>query len=247
MRRSEQKVSKHTLSLKQKKIISIASVVIYILLSVVLLWFVGRPLIRFVDEPAVFRQWVSEHGLWGRLAFIGMVVLQVVVAIIPGEPFEIGAGYAFGMWEGTLLCMIGVIIGSAITFAIVRCFGIKIVEVFFSREKIDRLRLLQNHRRFNTIIFILSFIPGTPKDLLSYFIGLTDMKLRTWLLIVAVSRIPSIVTSTVGGNALGTQNYVFAIVVFASTAVIAGVGLFIYNHISRADKEKKADEEDSGS
>ena len=226
--------SKHEFTVKQKKIFSICAIIIYILFSVAILWFIGRPLIRFVGEPEEFRAWVDDHGFWGKAAFIGMIVLQVIVAIIPGEPFEIGAGYAFGMWEGTLLCMIGILCGSAIVFLIVRIFGIKLVEVFFPVKKIESLKLLQNHKRFNTIVFILSFVPGTPKDLLSYFIGLTEMKLSTWLGIVAVSRIPSVITSTIGGNALGSQNYKFAIIVFSVTAVIAGIGLFIYNRISRS-------------
>lgn len=50
----------------------------------------------------------------------GMMVLQVVVAVIPGEALEIGAGYAFGAWEGLLLCLIGAAIGSAIIFFFVK-------------------------------------------------------------------------------------------------------------------------------
>ena len=71
------------------------------------------------------------------------------------------------------------------------------------RDRIRSLRFLQDSRRLNLLTFIVFFIPGTPKDLLSYFIGLTDMKLGTWLCITAVARIPSIVTSTVTGDALG--------------------------------------------
>lgn len=93
---------------------------------------------KFVSEPERFRAWVNSGGIWGRIAFIGMIVLQTVIPIIPGEPMEIGAGYAFGTVEGTLLCMLGAVIGGAIVFAFVRKFGIKAVEVFFPKEK-DRI------------------------------------------------------------------------------------------------------------
>ena len=36
---------------KQKKTLSLAAVVIFILLSLALAWFVGRPLIRFARQP----------------------------------------------------------------------------------------------------------------------------------------------------------------------------------------------------
>lgn len=218
---------------KQRKIISLSLIALFLIISGLICWFVGRPMLKFVSEPEQFRSWVDGHGLSGRLAFVGMVILQVFIAVIPGEPLEIGAGYAFGIWEGTLLCMAGTLIGSILVFLFVRRFGVKAVAVFFSREKIHSLRFLRNKKKLNLWIFIIFAIPGTPKDLLCYFAGLTEMKLTTWILISAVARIPSIVTSTVGGDALGVQNYLFAIIVFVATMLISAIGILIYHRISR--------------
>ena len=192
----------------------------------------GPELLAFVADAPRFRAWVDSSGLWGRVAFVGMVVFQLIIAIIPGEPLEMGAGYAFGAVEGTLLCILGCVIGSALVFLFVRRFGVKLVEVFFSREKIRSLRFLQDSRRLNLLTFIVFFIPGTPKDLLSYFIGLTDMKLGTWLLITGVARIPSIVTSTVTGDALGLQNYQFALIAFGATLLLSLGGILVYRRLS---------------
>ena len=41
------------------------------------------------------------------ILFFLLVVLQVLVAFIPGEPVELVAGYTFGILEGTLLTMAG--------------------------------------------------------------------------------------------------------------------------------------------
>ncbi len=220
-----------------KKALGLLAVLVFILFSAAVGWFIGRPMIKLVGEPEQFRDWVDGHGIWGRLIFIGMMVLQVICALIPGEPFEIGAGYAFGAIEGTALCLIGITLGCLVVFLFVRRYGVRLVEVFFSREKIDSVRFLQNTRRLELLIFIVNAIPGTPKDLLSYFVALTKIKLSTWLLIVVVSRIPSVVTSTVGGSALGMENYVFAIVTFAVTLVVSGIGVLIYNRIRRGREE----------
>ena len=221
---------------KQRKIISLSLIALFLIISGLICWFVGRPMLKFVSEPEQFRSWVDGHGLSGRLAFVGMVILQVFIAVIPGEPLENGAGYAFGIWEGTLLCMAGTLIGSILVFLFVRRFGVKAVAVFFSREKIHSLRFLRNKKKLNLWIFIIFAIPGTPKDLLCYFAGLTEMKLTTWILISAVARIPSIVTSTVGGDALGVQNYLFAIIVFVATMLISAIGILIYHRISRRNQ-----------
>lgn len=211
----------------------------FVVFMAVVCWFVGRPLVRFVSEPELFRQWVDKNGIWGRIAFLGMVVFQVIIAIIPGEPLEIGAGYAFGAVEGTGLFLLGATIGSTVVFLLVRKFGGWVVEAFFSREKIRSLKFMQNSRRLNLIAFIVMFIPGTPKDLISYFMGLTDMRLGHWILITFFARIPSVITSTIGGNALGLQDYSDAIIAFAVMAAISALGILIYRKISKIKSEKK--------
>ena len=49
-----------------------------------------------------FRTWLNDQGIFSFLYMIAIIFLQIVVAFIPGEPFEIAAGYAFGFWQGTI-------------------------------------------------------------------------------------------------------------------------------------------------
>lgn len=227
---------------KQKKLLSGGAIAVFLLLGAALAWFVGRPLIRFAREPEVFRAWVADHGLLGMAAYTGMVFLQVLVAIIPGEPLEIAGGYAFGAVWGTVLCLLGAFLGSAAVFAVVRKWGVPLVEVFFPQDKLDKLTFLKTSPKRTTLLWLVFTVPGTPKDLLCYFAGLTDLRWTTWLLIASVGRLPSIITSTVGGNALGLQNYQFAAITFAATTVIAGVGLVIYRQVCRRHKRSAEDD-----
>jgi len=162
-----------------------------------------------------------------------MVVVQILAAIIPGEPLEIAGGYAFGAIEGTILCLIGGMIGSLLVILLVRRFGIRLVHVFYPPEKLETIRFLKSSPK-RTVLFLLIFmIPGTPKDLLCYFAGLTDMKLPVLMVICTLGRLPAIVSSSIGGNALGTERYIFAVIVFAVTFLISMTGLIIYNHICK--------------
>ena len=215
-----------------KKKIYLFAIIVALIFIAAVGYLVGKPMVEFVREPERFRAWVDSSGFVSRVIFVGMVVFQLIIALIPGEPLEMGAGYAFGAVEGTILCIIGCVIGSALVFLFVRRFGVKLVEVFFPREKIRSLRFLQDSRRLDLLTFIVFFIPGTPKDLLSYFIGLTDMKLGTWLLITAVARIPSIVTSTVTGDALGLKDYQFALIAFGVTLALSLAGILVYRRLS---------------
>ena len=191
---------------RQKQWIAGTGIALFVLLSILICWFAGRPLIHFAKEPELFRDWVDRQGVWGPLLFMGMVILQIVVAVIPGEPLEIVAGYAFGAVEGTL----------------------------------QSLAFLQNKRRLTFWVFFLFFLPGTPKDVLCYIVGLTDLPLASWLIISAFAPIPSIVTSTIGGDALGMGNYTFAAIVFLITMAVSGLGLLAYRAICQARERSES-------
>ena len=181
-----------------------------------------------------------SFGVWGKLIFVGLIVLQIIVAFIPGEPFEIVAGYAFGTFWGTLLCVVGEVIGSVLVFLFVRKCGVRAIEVFFPREKIDSLRFMRDEKKVETFAFIAFLIPGTPKDILSYCAGITHMKLSTWVFISTVARFPSVITSTVGGDALGMGQHLFAVIVFVVTIALSLVGLYFYNRAVKRRAEKYA-------
>ena len=214
------------------------AIAIFVLFSLVSTVFLGVPMLRLAEQPEVFRAWVESFGIWGRLIFVGMVVLQVVVALIPGEPLELAAGYAFGWLEGTVLSLAGILIGSWIVFAAVRRFGVKLLEVFFAHREIRQLSFLRDPKKARVLTFILMTVPGTPKDLLSYFAGLTPLTTKQWLSIVAVARIPSLVSSTVSGGAAGEKNYLLAGAVLAVTLAVSGIGIWYYRKLCRESEEK---------
>lgn len=112
---------------KHQKRIYLAAITGFLLFCVLVSYHIGIPMIQFAEKPELFRSWVDASGLWGRLYFVGTVVLQVIVAWIPGEAVELAGGYAFGVVEGTLLSMAGIGLGSWIIFLLVRKFGIKII------------------------------------------------------------------------------------------------------------------------
>ena len=225
---------------KSKKII-VGTVIALVLVALGLLtWLVGMPLIRFVADAERFRAWIDAHALTGRLVYLGLVILQVVIAFIPGEPLEIAGGYAFGAWEGTFLCLLASFAGSMLVFFLVRRYGMKLVGVFFSPEKLQSVRFLKTSTKKDVLFLLIFMIPGTPKDLLCYFAGLTDMKPGQWVLICSFGRLPSLITSTVGGSALGSRSYLFAAIVFAVTIAASIGGLLIYNRICKKHAEKSA-------
>lgn len=222
----------------RKKLPAVLALAAYLALTAVLCVYVGKPMLRFASEPEKFRVWVQQRGLWGMLAYGGMVLLQVFVAIIPGEPLEIVGGYAFGALEGTLLCMAGAALGSILVFALVRRYGMRMVEIFFDRGQTRRLKFLNYSPRRRLLLIILFIVPGTPKDLLCYYAGLTDIPWKHWLLLCSLGRLPSIVTSTIGGNFLCTRDFWYAVIIFGAALLISLMGVVIYKTACRSGRRR---------
>lgn len=216
--------------LRQRRTVAVISVIALVLFMVIGAAVIGEPLVRFLEEPEKFREW-AESGHLGELALVGIMVIQVIISLIPGGVVELAAGYCYGGIVGAIICIAGAAIGAAIVFALVRKFGVGLVEAFISREKLNSLSFIRDAKRLNTLVFILYLIPGTPKDLFNYFIGLTPMKFSTFLFICTVARIPAILMTTVCGDALINGQYLKAAIVFTVTALCSIGGMIIYRFV----------------
>ena len=208
------------------------SLAVVVLLVVLLTLFISGWLRSFSKDD--FREYIRSFGALGPLVLLGLQILQVFIALIPGELVETAAGYVLGPWLGTAVCYLGIAFASSLIFPLTRRYGVKLVEVFVSREKINELRFLNTAQKRNMLIFLIFFIPGTPKDLLTYFVGLTDIRLRTFLLLSMVARVPSVFSSTFGGHLLGEENYWGAVILYGITGLLSVLGMVAYNrHVKK--------------
>ena len=220
---------------KYRYVILVISIII--LLSITYL--IGKPLIAFVEEPEIFKIWVQSKGAFGVLVFMFLNILQVLLAIIPGGPFEVGAGYAFGVIPGTIICDIAMSIGGVINFLLVRKFGMKFIELFTTREKIESVRFLKASKKSELLLFLFFLLPGTPKDLMCYAVGLSNIKLSTWIFINVVGRFPAIFLSAMGGDALMEKEYGLLIAAIVVLIVLYLVGSFLYKRHNKKSEESK--------
>lgn len=231
------------LNKKQQKIIGLVALIIFIIFCFFAFFFIGVPIVKSAKNPEQFRSWIDSMGAWGKLAYVGICFLQVLVAIIPGGPIELAGGYAFGHLEATILSTIGLSLGSITVFLLVRKFGQKLLEVFFSKEKIAELKFLKTNKKRDLIILILFLVPGTPKDLLCFFCGLTDMPFWLFFILSTFMRIPAAWLSSIGGSAMGTKSYTIAIIIALVIASLTIIGIVGYKAIvKKHEKEGEKDE-----
>ncbi len=216
--------------IKKSKAAIILSIISF---TLVVLTGIGILLIKkYFSDENIFKNFVDENYFLGAITFILICSVQVIVAFIPGELLEIAGGYAFGWLWGAIFCLVGIMLGSSIVLFLVNRYGRKLVEAFYPREKIDSIKILKSKKGRNTLVSIVFLIPGTPKDFLTYLIGLTDMSIPLYLALTSISRLPSIIISTTGGHALQNNNYISALWILAASIIISGIGLLIYKIIN---------------
>ena len=197
-----------------------------------------KPLINFIENPDSLALWIEEAGIWGPIIFMLLNTVQVLLAIIPGGPFEVAAGALFGPWAGTLMCDIAMTAGGMMTFFFVRKFGMKFIELFVDRKEIESVKFLHSNEKYTRLLFLFFLLPGTPKDLMCYVVGLTDIKWTTWMLINFLGRFPAILLSALSGSALGEQKYGIFVAAFAIIIVLYFLGTFLYKKLNHSQQEK---------
>ena len=224
--------------LRRKRVFALISFAILLCVISFLTYFLIVRFSKIAKTGEEFKDFIKGYGAYGFLVAVGIQVLQVFIALIPGEFVEIGMGYAYGWFEASVLSLFGVAIGSGLIFILTKKFGVRFIEIFVSGDKINDLKFIKDEEKFNRLTFLLYFIPGTPKDLITYFIALTRMTLKDFLGITLFARIPSVVSSTVGGNFIGEKRYAEALILFVITAAVSLVGIKLYNIILKRIREK---------
>lgn len=200
-------------------------------ITALLCWEYLPGLLAWLADARAVRAFVSDHAFVSRLAMLGINIVQVLLAFLPGEPVELASGYAFGFWEGTALCLVASGLATSMIYWATRRWGWKLVGLFFDRSLFDRFSWLKSAKRLELIMLIVFLIPGTPKDFLTYFAGLTNMRFLPVVLIATFGRIPSIVTSTITASAVGSGNWPLVACTLVASAFLLAVGGLMYRRL----------------
>ena len=170
------------------------------------------------------------HGL-REILMIVLIAAQIFLAFLPGEPLELAAGFLFGSVGGALLCLVGSLLGTMLVYLLVQRYGKRLVSVFFKQEQLNEFTGVLKKRNSMLWIFLLFLIPGTPKDIMTYIVSLSNIALGKWLLLTTVGRIPSIVTSTFLSGSLKEGNFIMAAGVAVATILLVIAGGFAYKRM----------------
>jgi uncharacterized membrane protein YdjX (TVP38/TMEM64 family) len=171
------------------------------------------------------RTYIQSWGGWAPAVFIFIQSLQVVIAPIPGELSGAVGGLIFGGTEGSFYSTLGLTIGSLLAFIAARIVGLPLVRVFVSSEQLKKFHFLTEPK--GTILALMLFIiPGFPKDIFCYILGLSPMGFLTFMIVCSIGRLPGTILLSYSGSALYEENWTLLIIMGVAAAVLIG-GFFL--------------------
>ena len=159
----------------------------------------------FMDRERL-RAFLDSLGPLSFIGFIALQALQVVAAPIPGEVTGVIGGFLYGPLLGLLLSTLGLTFGSWVNFSLSKTFGRPFVDRFVSKATMAKYDYLLHHKGA-FLVFVLFLIPGFPKDILCYILGLGHLTTREFLIISTVGRFGGTVLLTLGGSYLRHHQY----------------------------------------
>ena len=184
---------------------------------------------------------VDGMGIFGVLLILGLQILQITVAVIPGEVLEFVSGALYGAFGGLILDLVGIFIGQTLIYWLVAKLGAEFAQKLGGSKLVQRFGFLKDAKKLNLLVFFLYFIPGTPKDAICYAAPLFGVQYAPFMIISLIARIPSVITSTFAGAAFGEGDFKQTLIIYGVVAVVSRLGLLTYNRFMKGREQNGTD------
>ena len=167
------------------------------------------------------RIYLESWGGWGPAIFIWLQALQVVIAPVPGELTGVVGGFVFGTTPSVAYSTVGLTVGSMVAFLVARIIGLPFVRLVVTQETLNRFHFV-TERKGIVYSLVLFIVPGFPKDILCYLLGLSSMSFLSFILVCGLGRIPGTVMLSFSGAAVYDEDWrLLAILIIVCAACLA--------------------------
>jgi len=215
-------------------IIAVAIAGLIVLMVVDLLPLVENVIKDAGDESSMV-SYIDSYGAKGIPILMGMQALQIIVAVIPSAAIQVLTGLCYGAYWGTLINIVGSVLGNTIVFVAVRQMKDLLAPLFkvnHNHKKLISKEKLEKIKRPELVAFFFFLIPGIPNGIVPYVFSETDISLRKYLIAVVAGSIPSTFICTFLGERVSTGNYTTAIIMAAMVVAIMLIVLLFRKKIT---------------
>lgn len=135
------------------------------------------------------QQLIQRSGVLAPIIFIILCALSLIIAPLSGSSLFIIGGILFGKEKSFALSLIATLLGCSINFWISKTYGRRIVQRLVGGDQLDQLdRFIYQLRDHRSIFYIMLLMPIS-QDVVSYAVGLTQIKFPQFFIALLISSI----------------------------------------------------------
>lgn len=167
------------------------------------------------NDQGALQQHLESAGFLAPVVFTFIVIVEVLLAPVPGGPLYVVAGILFNPPTAIITALVGNMVGAYIAFVIARTYGRHIVERLIDKDKLRKFDKT-SEKKGAFAVFLLRIVPVTSSDIVSYMSGLTTMKGMKFLTATALGLFPLIVVQVIVGNVLKNFETFYTLFIYGS-------------------------------
>jgi len=203
--------------------VAVWAIIVGLTATVIIVW--REPLMSVFTDRDRLSAAIRDTGPYGPLVFIGVQIVQTAIAPIPGQVTGIVGGAVFGWW-GLVWSLVGSIIGAYLVLRLIRRFGRPLAERIVSRKLLDKFDFAIQ-RQGVWPLFLMFLLPIFPDSILCYIAGLTEIPIRTLMVIWIAGRTPSALVNNLIGEGM-SRAALRPVIWVTIICVVLGIAVFVY-------------------
>jgi uncharacterized membrane protein YdjX (TVP38/TMEM64 family) len=219
------------------------ALLITIILSLSILPFLFEE-VRNLASPTYLRNLLINAGVGGYAILVGLLIASIPLPI-PSVPSILAGGYVYGTWLGSLISLVGIAIGSTVSFFLVRHIGRPLLEKMVDKHHLDHFQHIFKKR--GLIAVVISYaLPIFPSDAVSSFLGFTRIKYSVFILLVIIGHIPRLlIINSLGNDLWSGFSTTTLLIVFLSVSLVTiaafreTIKRFLFKELKAIEKEAK--------
>ena len=201
--------------------------------------FLHYDLYIFLMDSKKAIEFIHSFHPYDDFVFIGLQIFQVLVAgALPAELTGFIGGYLYGPVLGTIYSTIGLSVGSWLAFLLARIYGLPLV------RRVVKTSVMQRYDHFieqrgPSVSFILFLMPGFPKAALCYIIGLSPMRIWTFMAVSTAGRLFGTILLSVSGSSVRNNQRVVLLAILVIVGIIFLFAYFYRGRLTKMAERKK--------
>ncbi len=206
----------------QKRLVATASLVGITLLVIVFLF--GQSISRIRTSPETLEALITTNPILAPFVIILIIIIEVVIAPLPGGFIPIVTGALFGIVPGTIYSWLGNVIGASLAWLLANKLGHHFVEKLFLKRQIAYYNaFIERHQ---LLIWIMYIFPIFPIDVISFCMGLSAIRFKKFVLLVTLALLPHMLILNLFGELLFNKDVVRTL--WAIGGVIISIVVYSY-------------------